>query len=255
MILRRVIEHFRKQEWTAIALDFVIVVLGVFVGIQVSNWNAERELRASEMSHRAQLRDEIVTNVRLLEAHQSYAREVVEAGRRALAFLENDAPCADKCADLIIDFFHASQLWGTPYPRARYEENVRIGFPSDEAARAQVELFYLNLAGWNSINLTAPAFRTELRGYLSPESSLVLWGDCFDAPDDQLERLSRDCIGDLDPADAASMLGNIRADTELARELRFWIGQNIFALDEFPDTLASAKAAIGALEQKIGGNP
>jgi len=95
MILRRVIEHFRTQEWTAIAIDFVIVVLGVFVGIQVSNWNAERELRASEMSHMAQLRDEIVTNVRLLEAHQSYTREVVEAGRRALAFLENDAPCAD----------------------------------------------------------------------------------------------------------------------------------------------------------------
>ena len=33
MILRRVIAHFRKQEWTAIALDFIIVVLGVFVGM------------------------------------------------------------------------------------------------------------------------------------------------------------------------------------------------------------------------------
>ena len=29
MILRRIIAHFRKQEWTAIAIDFVIVVLGV----------------------------------------------------------------------------------------------------------------------------------------------------------------------------------------------------------------------------------
>ena len=33
MILRRIIAHFRKQEWTAIALDFVIVVVGVFVGL------------------------------------------------------------------------------------------------------------------------------------------------------------------------------------------------------------------------------
>jgi hypothetical protein len=39
MILRRVIAHFKKQEWTAIALDFLIVVAGVFVGLQVSNWN------------------------------------------------------------------------------------------------------------------------------------------------------------------------------------------------------------------------
>ncbi len=46
MILRRVIAHFRKQEWTAIALDFVIVVTGVFIGIQVSNWN---ELRGDRL--------------------------------------------------------------------------------------------------------------------------------------------------------------------------------------------------------------
>ena len=36
MILRRVIQHVKKQEWTAIAIDFCIVVLGVFVGIQTN---------------------------------------------------------------------------------------------------------------------------------------------------------------------------------------------------------------------------
>jgi hypothetical protein len=44
MLLRRVIAHFRKQEWTAIAIDFLIVVIGVFVGLQVNNWNAAREV-------------------------------------------------------------------------------------------------------------------------------------------------------------------------------------------------------------------
>lgn len=39
MILRRVIEHVRNQEWTAIGIDLAIVVVGVFIGIQVSNWN------------------------------------------------------------------------------------------------------------------------------------------------------------------------------------------------------------------------
>ena len=46
MILRRIIDHFRNQEWTAIALDFAIVVLGVFLGLQVNNWNADRFARA-----------------------------------------------------------------------------------------------------------------------------------------------------------------------------------------------------------------
>ena len=35
MLLRRVIQHVRQQEWTAIGIDFVIVVMGVFIGLQV----------------------------------------------------------------------------------------------------------------------------------------------------------------------------------------------------------------------------
>lgn len=55
MILRRIIAHFRKQEWTAIAIDFLIVVVGVFIGIQVSNWNAARGDRAKEAVYLTEL--------------------------------------------------------------------------------------------------------------------------------------------------------------------------------------------------------
>jgi len=42
MILRRITQHVQDQNWTAIGIDFVIVVVGVFIGLQVSNWNAAR---------------------------------------------------------------------------------------------------------------------------------------------------------------------------------------------------------------------
>ncbi len=42
MLLRRVIQHVKTQNWTAVALDFIIVVVGVFIGIQVANWNDAR---------------------------------------------------------------------------------------------------------------------------------------------------------------------------------------------------------------------
>ena len=45
MPLRRFVAHARKQDWMAIGIAFVLLVLGVFPGIQVSNWNAERENR------------------------------------------------------------------------------------------------------------------------------------------------------------------------------------------------------------------
>lgn len=47
MLFRRISEHLRAQNWLAVAIDFLIVVIGVFIGIQVANWNEAR--RASDM--------------------------------------------------------------------------------------------------------------------------------------------------------------------------------------------------------------
>ena len=43
MILRRLTENLKQQHWTAIGIELVIVVPGVFIGMQVSNWNEDRE--------------------------------------------------------------------------------------------------------------------------------------------------------------------------------------------------------------------
>ena len=47
MILRSITKHVRDQNWFAVGLDFLIVVVGVFIGIQVANWN-EARLEARE---------------------------------------------------------------------------------------------------------------------------------------------------------------------------------------------------------------
>lgn len=59
MLLRRVIEHLRKQEWTAIAIDFVIVVFGVFVGLQVQEYSSTRADRQSETEILLAIADDI----------------------------------------------------------------------------------------------------------------------------------------------------------------------------------------------------
>ena len=46
MILRRITKHVKDQNWFAVGLDFVIVVFGVFIGLQVSNWNDVRAAKS-----------------------------------------------------------------------------------------------------------------------------------------------------------------------------------------------------------------
>jgi hypothetical protein len=59
MILRRITEHVRTQNWTAIGIDFMIVVVGVFIGLQVNLLNEARV----ESKRQQRMIDALVTNL------------------------------------------------------------------------------------------------------------------------------------------------------------------------------------------------
>lgn len=59
MLLRSVIQHVKDLNWTAVALDFVIVVVGVFVAIQVDAWNNQRIDRKNEQEFLERLHADI----------------------------------------------------------------------------------------------------------------------------------------------------------------------------------------------------
>jgi hypothetical protein len=68
MILQRVTAHLKRQEWTAIGLDLLIVIVGVFIGMQVSNWNEIRTEHARERSYLDRLQVDFSANVKTLES-------------------------------------------------------------------------------------------------------------------------------------------------------------------------------------------
>lgn len=87
MLLRRISEHVKDQNWTAIALDFAIVVIGVFMGIQLGNWNEARAERAALAAVLANLDRETQANLDIIEAMNTKidgALESVKEGRLAL---------------------------------------------------------------------------------------------------------------------------------------------------------------------------
>jgi hypothetical protein len=81
MILRRVIHHFRKQEWTAIALDFLIVVAGILLAFQITEWNEARRERAREHDYLARIASELQQSMLAMESGIRLAREREELGR------------------------------------------------------------------------------------------------------------------------------------------------------------------------------
>ena len=77
MLLRRVTEHVHHQNWFAVWVDFAIVFIGVFVGIQAANWNdAQADLRLGQY-YIDRLAVDLRNDVEINTAQLSYYEQVL----------------------------------------------------------------------------------------------------------------------------------------------------------------------------------
>jgi len=60
VILRRLASAIRRQDGFTVVIEILIVVLGVFVGLQVNNWNEARQDRRDEHFYLARLQENLV---------------------------------------------------------------------------------------------------------------------------------------------------------------------------------------------------
>jgi len=78
MFLKRLAKTFRKQDWASFAIEFLIVMLGVFLALQAEDWNQERKDRNLEEAYISRLIDEAKTNIDILAQHEKIFEEKVE---------------------------------------------------------------------------------------------------------------------------------------------------------------------------------
>lgn len=92
MLLRSLSKHVKEQNWFAVVLDLAIVVVGVFIGIQVSNWNEARENKEGAVNALHRLRGEVEVNIISLEDRVSRIDENADIHTAAIkALAECDA--------------------------------------------------------------------------------------------------------------------------------------------------------------------
>lgn len=99
MLLRSITKHIKDQNWFAVFVDFLIVVVGVFIGIQVANWNQAFSDQAEYERALGRLEAEINTN-RLTIA--TVDAEVQQSQKSVGDALDTLLSCADSDANQAI---------------------------------------------------------------------------------------------------------------------------------------------------------
>ena len=233
MILRRVIAHVRKQEWTAIGIDFVIVVFGVFFGIQVANWNELRVEEARAQAYLERIRGNLESDVLSIGRREVLWRKVIDYGKRAIRYAETGELVDGSAWKSVLAFYQASQLWQWVTLDSTYQEmrsGGELGLIRDQVLRNAMSQYYLeNGSGTAFLFTTQPEYRMIVRGLTPQVVADHIWANCWRQPT-PTEQILLDCDSPISETEAQAVLDGYLKEPTLLPELRFWVANQGVAL-------------------------
>ncbi len=92
MLYRRVSQHIKDQNWVAIAIDFLIVVSGVLLGLQAQQWIENRDGRENYHLALERLETEMSANLQGLKVVEDEHRKRMKSVTESLSVLQS---CSD----------------------------------------------------------------------------------------------------------------------------------------------------------------
>src|SRR5215212_667197 len=108
MIFKRAVANLRAQQWTAILIELAIVIVGVFIGTLVANWNQERSDKRAVQRLVEQLQPKLRELEQLAADDQGYYAVVRRYAKIAHAGWARDPAVTDEA--FVIAAFQATEL-------------------------------------------------------------------------------------------------------------------------------------------------
>jgi hypothetical protein len=223
MLLRRIMEHVRRQDWAAIGIDFVITVVGVFAGLQAANWNEARIDRIRAHSYLERIHSDLEADLANYRDRLAFWAAVSSYGRTGLSYAETGDSGDLSQWQLLLAYFQSSQLAEYLTTSVTYDELKSAGELSLIASielRNNLAAYYTNAA--NPVLTERPAYRVHVRGIIPLDVQDYIWTNCYRSEPTGRQDL-HDCASPISEARAAGIVRAISSDRALMAELRYWM--------------------------------
>ena len=212
MIIKRLASSLRRQDWMAVTLEILIVLVGVFLGLQVNNWNEARLAREAERDLIARLEVDL-HDARSQTADAITSLETLSARTGLLIDLLRNEESAPERPDLDGILGAAIRVDTPPGLSATYQEMISTG--SLSSLQSQDLRRALTRYGQTSqvITDTSNAIVQDMMSFASPDSIMA----AYDMPGDW----------DVAPDTLASGVDWPRLRRARAQVRAVWVDQNV----------------------------
>jgi len=232
MLPRRFVNHFKDRNWSTLGLELLVVIIGVFLGLQVDNWNQARIQHNEVKSHYKRLIEDLRANERALVARQNYYRQVWTHGQATLEAFRK--PREELTEQFLIDAYQATQIWQFVFSRATYDEILSAGAMStipDPLARKRISNYYVITDSVTNMLLDKNAYRDSVRSYLPVDVQRQIETSCGDVVTTSSSgaaenSIAVDCSIALDQAAARTAIDSLLSAPGLETQLN-WRLSNI----------------------------
>ncbi|MDB5430509.1 MAG: hypothetical protein JWP35_1625 [Caulobacter sp.] len=251
MIFKRAAARLRAQDWMAIAIELAIVIVGVFIGTWVANWNQQQTEKAETRRMVVQLgptlkqmTDYFVHARRYYAVTRSYT-DVAIAGWRG------DPKVSDR--DFVIAAYQASQI-NTLGTNSTTLSTVlgadRLHSIDDPNLRSN--LTYLMTSDYSLIDDPAvdTPYRHNVRRVIPVEIQDAIRAQCGDRPVNNtpyILTLPATCDLKLSAGEAAAGAAALRRHPELLEDLQF----HVAAVAAFLENITPFETAAQQVERRI----
>ncbi|MEH6743397.1 hypothetical protein [Hyphomonas sp.] len=152
MILRRLTTALREQDWFTVVIETLIVVFGVFIGLQVNNWNEARVARGNEVLLLERLEEDFREAETAIAVAAAEAQQVAEDTGRLVELVRTHEtpPDIDNLYQLLLAPALTSPL---PTESATYLEMISTGSLSqirDERLRRALTSYGQNIVRYDN---------------------------------------------------------------------------------------------------------
>lgn len=223
----RLLQRLREHDWTAAAIELVIVIVGILIALEVSNWNEDRLDRERAAHFLARIHADLQIDRRNIDTTLAFWTKVSDYGRTAIADGEHGTPSGPSAWETVLAYYQAGQTM--PYvPNDSTFEEMRssgdLGLIADERLRAELADFYRQTApgSLGKVFQHDPVYRLQIRAVTPWDTQRYIWDHCFQESS-YYGQVLVDCPSPMSEADATALLETYRHTPALLDNLRTWM--------------------------------
>lgn len=223
----RLAARFRHYDWTAAFIELMIIIVGILIALQVSDWNQDRLDHARAQGYYRRIHADLLTDLQNIGTTLTYWNKVSTYGSEAIANGETGKLVDGSNWKTVLAYYQAGQVQPFELADTTFTEMRSAGdldLIADENLRKQLANYYrLSGAGITAMILRHdPVYRKQIRGLTPWHVQQYIWNHCFQEISNTRQELL-DCPSPISDQDAAAILATYRSSPSLLDNLRTWM--------------------------------